>query len=153
MYATAANPSQNTPEEYIIEILNSKCMLLQHKLPKTNPRNASTGQRFWMQNVYYCSKSGFKDIQGIWHRDSEREMYATAANPAQNIPKEYIIAIQNAKCMLLQQTFHKIHPSNTSPRFWTRNVCYCSKSLPKHTREIHHLNSQFKIYATAANPS
>ena len=152
MYATVTNPSQNTPEEYITKILNSKCTLLQQKLPKTHPRNGPTTPRFWMQNVYYCSKSGFKYIQGIKHRKSERKMYAAAANPFQNTSNEYIIEILNAKCMLLQQIFLKIHPRNTSRRFRTRNVCYCTKSFPKHTRWIHHQDAKFKIYATAASP-
>ena len=86
MYAIAVNPCQNTPQEYITKILNSKCVLLQQMLPKTHPRNGPTTPRFWIQNVYCSSKSGFKDIQGIYHLDSEREMYATAVNPCQNTP-------------------------------------------------------------------
>ena len=65
MYATEANPSQNTPEEYITKILNSRCMLLQQVLAKTHPRNTSS--RFWMRNVCYGSKSFLKYTRGIHH--------------------------------------------------------------------------------------
>ena len=136
MYSTAANKVLKTSKEYSTEILNAKCMLLQQILLKTHPRNTSS--RFRTQYVCYRSKSFLKLTPGIHHRDFEREMYATAANPSQNTPEENITKILNSKCMLLQQILAKTHPRNTSSRFWMRNVCYCSKSLPIHPRGIHH---------------